>query len=107
VAYATAVEASVPSSYTLREFIAGADQTKRIGVYRVWVACDNAVAVAAGSRSAGPGALYLQGDREPGRADPVPANPSEWIDLSFDDASKRVVASRRNYFGLVDTFLAR
>ncbi len=145
VAYAAAVEASVPTSYTLREFIAGADQTKRIGVYRVWVACDNAVAVAAGQQRYFENKFLVAYDynvpnlnNDPSQAEyqwtcydaaemagtpdperfiykatvnlagltPVPGNPSEWIDLSVDSASKRVVASRRNYFGLVDTFLA-
>ena len=143
VGYASAVEASVPTSYTLREFISGADQTKRIGVYRVWVACDNAVAVAAGqqryfenkflvdyaynvpnlnnnpsqaeyqwtcSEAGGatgtpdPDAFIYRGNVNLAGLTPVPGNPSEWIDLSFDTGSKRVVASRRNYFGLVDTF---
>lgn len=143
VGYASAVEASVPTSYTLREFISGADQTKRIGVYRVWVACDNAVAVAAGqqryfenkflvdyaynvpnlnnnpaqaeyqwtcSEAAGaagtpdPDAFIYRGNVNLAGLTPVPGNPSEWIDLSFDTGSQRVVASRRNYFGLVDTF---
>ncbi|MFY8018862.1 MAG: hypothetical protein ACOVN9_12145 [Inhella sp.] len=48
VAYPEAVEAAVPTSYTLEGYLTGADQTKRIGNYRVWVACDSAVAVAAG-----------------------------------------------------------
>jgi len=39
--------ANVPRM-TLRDFVTQGDQTKRIGAYRVWVACDSAVAVAAG-----------------------------------------------------------
>jgi hypothetical protein len=143
-AYPLAVEAAVPSSYTVEAFIAGADQTKRIGNYRVWVACDNAVAVAAGIARyfenkfltaydfnipnlnndpkqtswdwtcydakevqgkpiPNPGFIYqatvnLQG------LSPVPGNMSEWIDISIDPGSQRPVASRRNYFGLMDTF---
>ncbi|HXI21201.1 MAG TPA: hypothetical protein VNH46_08960, partial [Gemmatimonadales bacterium] len=36
---------------------------------------------------------------------PVPGNMSEIIDLSFDQVSRRPVASRRNYLGVYDTFL--
>ena len=32
---------------TLSQFVTQGDQTKRIGAYRIWVACDNAIAVAA------------------------------------------------------------
>ncbi len=48
VAYSSAVERAVPMGFTLDAFLLGADQTKRIGVYRVWVACDDAIAVAFG-----------------------------------------------------------
>lgn len=41
--------ANVPSM-TFKDFVTNGDQTKRIGNYRVWVACDNAVAVAAGQQ---------------------------------------------------------
>lgn len=34
----------------------------------------------------------------------TPANMGEFIDLSFDQHTKRPVASRRVYFGLIDTF---
>jgi hypothetical protein len=50
VAYPEAVEAAVPTSYTLAAYLTGTDQTKRIGNYRVWVACDSAIAVAAGQQ---------------------------------------------------------
>jgi hypothetical protein len=50
VAYPVAQEAGVPRDLTLLEFLAGGDQTKRIGVYRLHVACDNPIAVAAGKQ---------------------------------------------------------
>ena len=147
VAYAAAVEAAVPTSYTQKAFVSGADQTKRIGVYRVWVACDSAVAVAAGiqryfenkflvaydynvphlnndpaqseyqwtcydaAEIAGqkkPGTFIYRGNVNLAGLTPAPGNMSEWIDLSYDETSKRVVASRRNYLGMYDTyFLSR
>lgn len=42
-------EGKVPD-LTLEEFLANGDQTKRIGNYRVWVACDSAIAVACGQQ---------------------------------------------------------
>lgn len=142
VAYPEAVQAAVPRSYTVKGFIRDGDQTKRMGNYRVWVACDNAVAVAAGRQryfenkilvaydynvpnlnndpaqvtwvwqcfdapgqgSGGAPALIYSGEVDLTGLTPVPGNPSEWIDLSVDPQSKRPVASRRNYFGLHDTF---
>ena len=29
---------------------------------------------------------------------------SEWIDISYDEQTRRPVASRRNYFGMHDTY---
>jgi hypothetical protein len=143
VGYAAAVEACVPTSYTLEGFVTGADQTKRIGVYRVWVACDNAIAVAAGQQRYFENKFLVAYDynvpnlnNNPAQAEyewtcydateiagqnppstfiykatvnlagltPQPGNSSEWIDLSHDDQSKRVVASRRNYLGMYDTY---
>jgi hypothetical protein len=144
VGYASAVEASVPTSYTLEAFVTGADQTKRIGVYRVWVACDNAVAVAAGQQRYFENKFLVAYDynvpslnNDPSQSEyqwtcydpaeiasektpttfiyraavnlagltPQPGNMSEWVDLSYDDKAKRVVASRRNYLGMYDTYL--
>src|SRR6185503_3665324 len=48
VAYAAAVEKNVPMDLTLASFLTNGDQTKRIGVYRLWVAADDEAAVAAG-----------------------------------------------------------
>lgn len=41
-------QASNVAEMTLSQFVTQGDQTKRIGAYRIWVACDNAIAVAAG-----------------------------------------------------------
>ena len=48
MAYATKVAANVPSGITLNQYLVSGDPTKRIGNYRVWVACDDPVAVACG-----------------------------------------------------------
>jgi hypothetical protein len=47
-AFATNVADNVPQGITLDQFLTVGDPTKRIGNYRVWVACDDAVAVACG-----------------------------------------------------------
>jgi hypothetical protein len=146
VAYPKAVADAVPDSYTVEDFLLQGDPTKRIGNYRLWVACDNAIAVAAGQQRyfenkflaaydydvpnlnndpaqqayewTAYDAAEIAGHKKPpafiykGTADltgltPRPANPSEWIDLSFDAKSKRPVASRRNYLGLHDCFLVQ
>ena len=121
---------------SFREFVTEGDQTKRIGAYRVWVACDNPVAVAAGQQ------LYFENKflvpytfnvpslNNPGQSlytwtchdpddvkqsiyqaqvslsglNPIPGNMSEWIDLSYVKSAKRVAGSRRNYFGMYDTY---
>jgi hypothetical protein len=48
MAYATKVAANVPSGLSLEQYLLSGDPTKRIGNYRVWVACDDPVAVACG-----------------------------------------------------------
>jgi hypothetical protein len=48
MAYATKVAANVPSGISLNQYLVSGDPTKRIGNYRVWVACDDPVAVACG-----------------------------------------------------------
>jgi hypothetical protein len=48
VAYPKSRAASVPTTLTPEEYLAGADQTKVLGNYRLWVACDDPIAVAAG-----------------------------------------------------------
>jgi len=48
MAYATKVAANVPSGLSLEQYLISGDPTKRIGNYRVWVACDDPVAVACG-----------------------------------------------------------
>jgi len=48
MAYATKVAANVPPGLSLEQYLISGDPTKRIGNYRVWVACDDPVAVACG-----------------------------------------------------------
>ena len=48
MAYATKVAANVPTNIPLEQYLISGDPTKRIGNYRVWVACDDPVAVACG-----------------------------------------------------------
>lgn len=48
VGYATKVAENVPQGLTLEQFLISGDPTKRVGNYRVWVACDDAIAVALG-----------------------------------------------------------
>jgi hypothetical protein len=48
MAYATKVAANVPPGISLEQYLISGDPTKRIGNYRVWVACDDPVAVACG-----------------------------------------------------------
>ncbi len=135
LAFAANQAPNVPAM-TLQEYLANGDQTKRIGNYRVWVACDNAVAVAAGQQ------LYFENKfqvdykynvpalNNPGQIsyawtcydhddntksiynatvsltglNPTPGNMSEWIDLSYVASARRVAGSRRNYFGMHDTY---
>ena len=135
VAYPKQSAGKVPT-LTLDEFLANGDQTKRIGNYRVWVACDNEIAVLCGR------AIYLENKiltpydynvpspNNPGvrtftwtchdpdttaqwiyRTDmnlagltPTPGNMSEWIDLSHDTTTGRIAGSRRNFFGMYDTY---
>ena len=142
IGYATRVAENVPQGLTLEQFLMAGDPTKRVGNYRVWVACDDAIAVALGrqvfmeNKFLVPYTYNVPGANNPRPApnqftydwklhDPetpdtswiysasvkfdglssVPANTSEIIDLSVEEASGRPVASRRNYLGLFDTFL--
>jgi hypothetical protein len=137
MACATAVASTVPTDLTVAGFLTQGEQTKRVGAYRVWVACDSPVAIAAGI------ALFFENKfltnyeydvpalNNPGKtqhtwscidtAHPpqkiynatvslaglnrVPGNMSEWIDLSYVADAKRVAGSRRNFFGMYDTYL--
>ena len=49
-AFATKVADKVPQGLTLSQFLTAGDATKRVGNYRVWVACDDPVAVACGQQ---------------------------------------------------------
>jgi hypothetical protein len=142
MAYATKVAANVPTGIALEDYLISGDPTKRIGNYRVWVACDDPVAVACGIQVFMENKFLVAYNYDvPGPNNPhtkpgteftyqwtcldtagasiydatlkldglscVPGNMSEVIDLSFDKASRRPVGSRRNYFGLFDTYLAK
>ncbi|MCC6771562.1 MAG: hypothetical protein IT360_10175 [Gemmatimonadaceae bacterium] len=143
VGFATKVAQHVPQGLSLRHFLTTGDVTKRLGNYRVWVACDDPIAVAAGrqvfmeNKFLTPYTYNVPGLNNPrpspdeftsewkchdpdktthliyhatvnlGGLSPVPGNMSEVIDLSFDAKTKRPVASRRNYFGMYDTYLQR
>ena len=48
VGYAAAREGNVPTDLSLEDYLFGGDQSKNLGVYRVHVACDSGVAIAAG-----------------------------------------------------------
>jgi hypothetical protein len=139
VAYASKVAKNVPEGVSFNGFLANGEPTKRVGNMRLWVACDDAVAVAAGrqvffeNKFLTPYTYAVPAFNNPSQATyewtchdpkdpeleiykasvdlsgltatPTPGNLSELIDLSFDKASRRPVGSRRNYFGLYDTYL--
>lgn len=151
VGFATKVAEKVPQGLSLPDYLISGDVTKRLGNYRVWVACDDPIAVAAGqqvfmeNKFLTPYAYDVPAFNNPKKApqqftydwtcydphvkipllppktgpfiykasvnlsglSPVPGNVSEVIDLSFDAKAKRPVASRRNYFGMYDTYLQR
>jgi hypothetical protein len=48
IGYASKVADKVQTGLSLSDYLTSGDVTKRVGNYRVWVACDDAVAVAAG-----------------------------------------------------------
>jgi hypothetical protein len=134
--YATKVGVNVPQGLTLQSYLTLGEQTKRVGNYRMWVACDDAIAVAFGRQlfyenkflvsykytAPSPNLPGVTGwdwtcyDSEQGTASiytasadlagltGIASNMSEWIDISFDESSRRPVASRRNYFGMYQTY---
>lgn len=137
LACATAVASTVPTDLTVAGFLTQGEQTKRAGAYRVWVACDSPVAVAAGIQlffenkfltaysynvpalnnpgttlhtwtcmdTATPSQPIYTATVSLAGLNSVPGNMSEWIDLSYVASAKRVAASRRNHFGMYDTYL--
>lgn len=135
-AYATKVGTMVPQGMSLKDYLLLGEQTKRVGNFRLWVACDDAVAVAYGRQvyfenkflcaykysapspnlpgvttwdwtcydsPAGRAVIY-QATADMAGVGPVASNMSEWIDISWDEGTRRPVASRRNYFGIYDTY---
>lgn len=137
VGFAAKVAKKVPTGVTLQDFLRTGEPTKRVGNMRLWVACDDAVAVAAGrqvffeNKFLTPYTYDVPGLNNPTQTiytwtchdpddeklaiyeatvdlaglSPTPGNMSEWIDLSFDHESRRPVGSRRNYFGMHETYL--
>ena len=121
---------------TAQDFLLQGDQTKRIGAYRVWVLCDNPIAIACGrqlfseNKILTPYTYNVPALNNPGQSrytwtchdgddqtktiytaevsltglTPEPGNMAEWIDLSWVKEYERVAASRRNYFGMPDTY---
>lgn len=137
VSYASRVGDMVPQGLAFQDYLTKGEQTKRVGNYRLWVACDDPVAVAFGRQQYfenkfltayqysvpspnNPGVttwswtcfeaekknttIYAAEVDLRGQTG-VPANMSEWIDISFDANTRRPVASRRNYFGLHEAFV--
>lgn len=136
VSYATKVAGHVPQGLSLERYLTLGEQTKRVGNYRLWVACDNAIAVAFGRQSFFenkvltpydytvpspnlPGvtswnwtcydstraqSTIYQGHIDLTGLTGVASNMSEWIDISYDEKTRRPVASRRNYFGMHDSY---
>jgi hypothetical protein len=127
------------------EFLKQGDQTKRIGAFRVWVLCDDPIAIAAGRQlffenkvltpydynvpslnNPGVSAFewtcfdetFIPGQHKANDTkktiysarvsltglEPIPSNMSEWIDLSWATKFGRLAGSRRNYFGMYDTY---
>lgn len=144
VAYAKKVKQAVPQGISLAEFLANGEPTKRVGNMRLWVACDNAIAVAAGQQvflenkfltpyeynvptfnnpsppdgdwtwnwtcfdpteTTDPAKFIYSATVDLEGESSRPSNMSEWIDLSWDAEAKRPVGSRRNFFGMYDTFM--
>ena len=136
VGYATKVESGVPQGMSLQDYLTLGEQTKRVGNYRLWVACDDPIAVAYGKQAYfenkflspyeytapspnNPGvsawnwtcydstraqATIYQGSVDLGGLTGVASNMSEWLDISYDDKTRRPVSSRRNYFGMYQTY---
>jgi hypothetical protein len=146
VAYPEKDALLVPNGLTAQEFILGEDQTKRYGVYRLYVPCDSIFAIAAGSQLFGEWGKFLANFVYDV---PTPNNPDRktWDFAVYDTANKnpgvqglifnakanlqgclpivgngaaitdfgimkknakdkgRLIASRRNYFAIQETYL--
>jgi hypothetical protein len=91
-AFATKVAEKVPQGLTLDQFLTSGDVTKRIGNYRVWVACDDAVAVACGRQ------VFMENKflapytyNVPGANNPRPAPDQFTYDWTLHDPDKTAV----------------
>lgn len=99
LAFPTNQAANVPAM-TFKDFVTNGDQTKRIGAYRVWVACDNAIAVAAGQQ------VYFENKFLTDYTYNVPAlnNPGQslftWTCHDPDDGAKHIYDGQVSLSGL-------
>jgi hypothetical protein len=91
-AFATKVAANVPQGITLDQFLTSGDPTKRVGNYRVWVACDDAIAVACGRQ------VFMENKflapytyNVPGPNNPRPAPDQFTYDWTLHDPDKNAV----------------
>lgn len=140
VSFASKVGAMVPQGISFKDYLTTGEQTKRLGNFRLWVACDDPIAVAFGRQQYfenkfltaykynvpspnNPGVttwswtcfeaeknntIIYSAEVDLRGQTSVASNMSEWIDISFDENTRRPVASRRNYFGMHETcFLAK
>lgn len=99
LAYPSSQAANVPAM-SFSDFVTNGDQTKRIGAYRVWVACDNALAVAAGQQ------VYFENKFLAPYTYNVPAlnNPGQslytWTCHDPDDTTKTIYQAQVSLSGL-------
>ena len=103
-AFATKVAEKVPQGLTLDQFLVSGDPTKRIGNYRVWVACDDPIAVAAGRQ------VFMENKflapytyNVPGANNPRPAPNQFTYDWTLQDPDNNDVAiyqASLNFTGL-------
>ncbi|MEO6528957.1 MAG: hypothetical protein ABIP93_20230 [Gemmatimonadaceae bacterium] len=88
-AFATKVGANVPQGLSLEQYLTSGDPTKRIGNYRVWVACDDAVAVACGIQIFMENKFLVSYDYNvPGANNPRPAPDQFTYDWTCHDTEK-------------------
>jgi hypothetical protein len=100
-AFATKVADNVPQGISLDDFLTTGDPTKRIGNYRVWVACDDPVAVACGIQVFMENKFLVSYDYDvPGANNQKPAPKqflSQWT--CYDDKSATIYGLEMNLEG--------
>lgn len=101
-AFATKIAENVPQGITLEQYLTSGDPTKRVGNYRVWVACDDAVAVACGIQVFMENKFLVTYDYNvPGPNNPQPAKTrfsSNWT--CYDEKSAPIYHATMNLDGL-------